>query len=669
MSSQADHPATVSYNRDAAVQYAEKYGGQFTNDDGKYYNSTSDPEDCTHFVSRALLQGGINDTSINPPYGINNVNTLAQWLVANNLASRPIVENSSSSGGLPVPPSALQAGDIILYAWHGLNGGDPLGNQAWNHAAIVVSGNGGSSVVAEHSFADGGAWNEVNEPWSDWNITKKTTYGFLLINTPTDDAKFVSQSQYPTVNTNRSFQLFFTLQNTGTSTWSDSSGYILANMSMPMGAGNAGFNGQSVAPGNQWTFTLNMTAPSSSGKYNTIWRLMHNNTPFGPGLNIFVTVQQSSTPVPPVPGTTPTPLPTPTSTPTPVPTQQGQFIRSPVVARNADGRMVAFAVGSDNQLYTKQEDDNGNWSSWASLGGSWPGQPAIGLNTNGVMEIFIVGNQGPNGGTLFHAWQTSPGSASWTGWQPMDGLWPAGTPAVTNYPGGGGLQVFMRGVNTDLYTTWENTPGDSTSYSSWTPMGGYWNTDPVVAKNADGTMEVFMVGESKELYYNQENIQGGWSGWQSLKGSWPGQPAVILNSQGELEVFIVGGQGPNEGTLFYAWQTSPESATWAFIAPGSWYSVPGNWPAGNPAVMSNPGSNLLDVFSPQNNGTLSHDWQTTSGWSGPQPLGGSLTGQPAVSINLGNGIEVFMLGTDGQIYHCWETTSGNSSQFSNWVVL
>src|SRR5579875_308561 len=103
----------------------------------------------------------------------------------------------------------------------------------------------------------------------------------------------------------------------------------------------------------------------------------------------------------------------PTSTPAP---SQIHFVRSPVVARNADGRIEVFAVGSDTQLYHKWEyDSNGDWSSWVSLGGSWPGQPAIGMNTDGRLEIFIVGNQGQSGATLFHAWQTSPGSdLSWS---------------------------------------------------------------------------------------------------------------------------------------------------------------------------------------------------------------------------------------------------------------
>ncbi len=426
------------------------------------------------------------------------------------------------------------------------------------------------------------------------------------------------------------------------------------------GTSTSGFNGNNIAPNNQWTFNIPLKAPSSGGVYNTIWRLTHNGTPFGPGLNIFITVQ-------PVVNIVPTPAPPQQSTPTPSPPSppaQLRFLRSPVVVRNKDGRMEVFAVGTDTQLYHKWEDSTGSWSNWTSLGGSWPGQPSVGMNADGHLEVFIVGGQGQSGATLFHAWQTSPGSSSWTGWVALAGTWPTGNPAVSRNLAGG-LEVFMRGQDTNLYHAWQSTPGNSSSYIGWQPMGGYWNSDPVVANNADGSLQVFMIGENRELYYNQESPQGAWSGWVSLGGSWPGQLAVTLNNQRELEVFVVGDQGPNEAYLFHMWQTSPGSSTWLS---GGWVNLPGYWPAGNPAVIQNAGNSLMDVFSPADNGSLSHDWETST-WNGPQSLGGNFIGQPALAINLPGGIEVFMLGTDGQIYHTWETTPGDSSHYTSWYVL
>ncbi|HVB23412.1 MAG TPA: CHAP domain-containing protein [Ktedonobacteraceae bacterium] len=352
-------------------------------------------------------------------------------------------------------------------------------------------------------------------------------------------------------------------------------------------------------------------------------------------------------------------------------TSSSSSMHTPVAVKNIDGHMEVFMVGSDGQLYHTWEDQNGNWQGWQSLGGNWPGQPAIGVNGDGSLEIFIVGDQGSNGATLFHAWQQTPGdSTSYTGWQPMAGNWPAGTPAVTQNLSGG-LEVFMRGMDGNLYHAWQNNPGDSTNYTSWYPMGGSWTTDPVVANNSDGTMEVFMVGESTQLYYNQENESGNWSGWQSLGGSWSNQPSVILNGSNELEVFIVGNQGANGASLFHAWQTSPESSNWAMNQYGGWYNLPGNWPAGTPTVSLNSGG-TMDVFLPclGNQPPLCHDYENADGsWSGPQQLGGYWPGDASSTINLPGGIEVFMLGYSGQIYHSWQNNAGDSSNYSGWYTL
>src|SRR5207237_104735 len=76
---------------------------------------------------------------------------------------------------------------------------------------------------------------------------------------------------------------------------------------------------------------------------------------------------------------------------------------------------------------------------WASMGGSWPGDPAALQNADGRIEVFLRGNDA----NMYHAWQTSPNN----GW------------------------------------------------SGWAQMGGSWHRDPVAGRNADGRMELFVVGD------------------------------------------------------------------------------------------------------------------------------------------------------------------------------
>ncbi len=111
-------------------------------------------------------------------------------------------------------------------------------------------------------------------------------------NTQTDDAlPSVSSSQNTLVRPNALFTLSVTVKNTGHSTWSDQGSYGLTCIVNCMGAGNAGFAGQSVPPEQSWVFSIKMVAPSASRQYLTTWVMEHNDLQFGSTMSITVTVK------------------------------------------------------------------------------------------------------------------------------------------------------------------------------------------------------------------------------------------------------------------------------------------------------------------------------------------------------------------------------------------
>ena len=78
---------------------------------------------------------------------------------------------------------------------------------------------------------------------------------------------------------------------------------------------------------------------------------------------------------------------------------------------------------------------------------------------------------------------------------------------------------------------------------------------PAVGRNADGRLEVFVIGGNGALYRQWQTTPGGaWSNWDhrggdQLVGS---NLAVAKNRNGELEVFVIGG----DGALYHQWQTN-----------------------------------------------------------------------------------------------------------------
>ena len=76
-----------------------------------------------------------------------------------------------------------------------------------------------------------------------------------------------------------------------------------------------------------------------------------------------------------------------------------------------------------------------------------------------------------------------------------------------------------------------------------------------LARNADGRLEVFVIGDNTSLYNIRQTSPSGVgernyrNGTQLQRNSL----AVSQNADGRLEVFVIGG----DGALYRQWQTSP----------------------------------------------------------------------------------------------------------------
>jgi hypothetical protein len=83
---------------------------------------------------------------------------------------------------------------------------------------------------------------------------------------------------------------------------------------------------------------------------------------------------------------------------------------------NADGRLEAFAIGSDGALWHRsQTAANGNWGPWQSLSG-YVKQINVGRNADGRLEVFGIGSDN----ALWHIAQSSANGA-FGGWQSLGG--------------------------------------------------------------------------------------------------------------------------------------------------------------------------------------------------------------------------------------------------------
>jgi hypothetical protein len=224
------------------------------------------------------------------------------------------------------------------------------------------------------------------------------------------------------------------------------------------------------------------------------------------------------------------------------------------VAANADGRLEAFAIGTDGAMWHAWQSAGGGWSSWHSLGGQFLSGVGAATNQNGTVEVFGVGTDYQ----MYHAWQSSPGG-SWTGWYPLGGGFIGGVGAARNL--NGRLEVFGIGGDNAVWHAWQTSPAGA--WSGWVSLGGSTYAGCGVAENADGRLEAFAAGGGDNLWHTWQVSPGaGWiGGWYDLGGGISAGVGATTNLNGRVVAFAIG----SDAHVWHIWQTSPGGAwsSWA----------------------------------------------------------------------------------------------------------
>jgi hypothetical protein len=207
------------------------------------------------------------------------------------------------------------------------------------------------------------------------------------------------------------------------------------------------------------------------------------------------------------------------------------------VGQNADGRLEVFVVGTDNRLYhnAQLQPSGSAWSGWSPLNSSPASQLGVASNADGRLEVFY---NGPNN-TIYTNTQVSAGG-NWTGETSMGG---GALQFSVQQNKVGGLEVFIVGTDN---AGWRNVQtGPNGPWGGWATFGG-WLSQLATGRNSDGRLEVFCMGVKNALYHNVQTApasasapDGAWSGWQPLGGA-AQQLVTGVNADGRLDVFVVG---------------------------------------------------------------------------------------------------------------------------------
>ena len=336
---------------------------------------------------------------------------------------------------------------------------------------------------------------------------------------------------------------------------------------------------------------------------------------------------------------------------------------NPTLGINSDGREEIFIVGKTGALlHSYQNTINGSWSAWISLGGSYAqnSQPKILRNKDGRLEVFAIASNGQ----LNHASQGTAGnSGSWSAFSAFSSSLSPTVKVGGGTNANGTLDVFVIGTDSALYEMHQTTPGGS--WSSWTNMGGIWSQDDCIANgnDLDGRQEVLLISSTGAVNtFFQTAVNGGWSAATSLGGSFAqsARTALARNSDGRLEAFVIG----SGGALYHASQTGPNSS-WT-----GWTSLGGTWESDAQPIAGAEKNGVLEVMVVGGTGNFYHNYQTGGSWSGWLNIGGSFLQnvRPVLGINQDGRLEAFMTGSAGDLQRNAET-SANSSTWASWTSI
>jgi hypothetical protein len=260
-------------------------------------------------------------------------------------------------------------------------------------------------------------------------------------------------------------------------------------------------------------------------------------------------------------------------------------VRNVALARNQDGRLelVARAVSSENRhfVWHAWQTPSGGWAGWERLGHPpldepfrvFTDLPTVARNTDGRLEAAVIPIVG-NDRAVWHATQTTPGG-DWTTWRSL-GAPARGSvrPLALAQNQDGRLELF-RLDHGALWHAWQTVPGDD--WTGWHPLGSPSDTvsleegSPVVARNEDGRLELFVRADDGSVWHRWQPAAGvrPWAAWSSLESP-DNQPAsseppvVVRNKDGRLVLFVVA----SDNTIWHRWQQAAQAGPW-----GAWRSL------------------------------------------------------------------------------------------------
>ncbi|KAK0721776.1 hypothetical protein B0T26DRAFT_673561 [Lasiosphaeria miniovina] len=297
-----------------------------------------------------------------------------------------------------------------------------------------------------------------------------------------------------------------------------------------------------------------------------------------------------------------------------------------------------------------------SWSSWQTLGGSLDGGVAVSSHTEGSFTIAVKGTDN-------QCWQRAytggGGGGAWGDWQTLGGNISHDVGLVSR---GGVVSVSQStSASLDLFVSapdgqcWTKTWSYSSSWSTWTALGGYLDSAPRAVSWGRDHMSLYCRSTDGQAWWRRWNGWT-WESWTSLGGSVIGTPSAFAYAGYEYVVV--------RGTDGACWYRSWHAGTWS-----QWASLGGSLRHEPEVVSYLQWGGGVDVYINHDDGGLYRkSWDNrTDAWSQEwEPMGGKVDSKPgAIAWDNGTRTDAFGQGKDGSCQRLVMSEGRNDTGFTN----
>jgi hypothetical protein len=231
------------------------------------------------------------------------------------------------------------------------------------------------------------------------------------------------------------------------------------------------------------------------------------------------------------------------------PFEERLFLSPPVPIVTPSGAAFLFGIAVETHsvwysVSTPITTGELKWSLFADLGGDVTSPPAVLVDAESLVHVFIRGVNR----ALWHRAEvyTHPSEKKWGEWECLGGVMASSPRVPVTLNGANLVEVYGRAADKALWHRGQiaQLEGSSIEWNSWVSLGGVLASGPAVALNDDGMGDVFARATDKAIYFKSqfedENGEVHFTQWHTLGGMFSSTPTVVVRADGLIDVFARG---------------------------------------------------------------------------------------------------------------------------------